>query len=235
MTMNKRLCVIIPAYNEAKVLHDVIKRARTVFKKSPFTIDVVVVNDGSKDATSLEAHKAKAIVIDHVINSGAGSATATGLSYAMQADYDAAATMDADGQHDPNDVLKGFDKLFTEGGDLLIGSRLIESSGMSRVKVIGNWGLSFVTYLIFGINSTDSQSGLRIYSRKALEELRWSTSGYEFCSEMLWRAHQLKFQIKEFPIKAIYTDYSKGKGQSNWNAINIIKALLKQRLAEMFE
>ena len=233
--MSKRLCVIVPAYNEAKVLQSVIKHSRDVFKKSSYNIDIVVINDGSKDATSAEAHKGGAIVIDHVINSGAGSATATGLSYAMQANYDAAATMDADGQHDPQDVIKGFDKLFAEGDDLLIGSRLIESNGMSRVKVLGNWGLSFITSLIFGINTTDSQSGLRIYSRKALTELRWTTSGYEFCSEMLWRAHQLNLAMDEFPIKAIYTDYSKSKGQSNWNAINIIKALLKRRLVEMFE
>ena len=225
----------MPAYNEAKVLKSVVKHAREVFKKSSYDIDIVVVNDGSKDTTSIEARKGGAFVIDHVINSGAGSATATGLSYAMQSRYDAAATMDADGQHAPEDVIKGFKKLFSQGDDLLIGSRLIDSSGMSRVKVIGNWGLSFITYLIFGIKSTDSQSGLRIYSRKALEKLRWTTSGYEFCSEMLWRAHQLGFTIDEFPIKAIYTDYSKGKGQSNWNAINIIKALLKRRLVEMFE
>lgn len=233
--MSKRLCVIVPAYNEAKVLRGVIKRAHDVFKKSAYSIDIVVINDGSKDTTEAEARKSGAVVINHIINSGAGSATATGLSYAMQSNYDAAATMDADGQHAPEDVLKGFDKLFTEGGDLLIGSRLIESNGMSRVKVLGNWGLSFITFLIFGINTTDSQSGLRIYSRKALEELRWTTSGYEFCSEMLWRAHQINLTMNEFPIKAIYTDYSKSKGQSNWNAINIIKALLKRRLVEMFE
>lgn len=233
--MSKWLCVIVPAYNEAKVLRGVIKHAHEVFDKSPYKIDIVVVNDGSKDTTSLEAHKGGALVIDHVINSGAGSATATGLSYAMQSGYAAAATMDADGQHAPEDVIKGFKKLLKDGDDLLIGSRLIDNSGMSRVKVIGNWGLSFVTYLIFGIKSTDSQSGLRVYSRKALEELRWTTSGYEFCSEMLWRAHQLKLRIAEFPIQAIYTDYSKGKGQSNWNAINIIKALVKRRLVEMFE
>lgn len=233
--MSKRLCVIVPAYNEARVLREVIKHARNVFDKSSYAIDIVVVNDGSKDETSSEATKGGAIVINHIINSGAGSATATGLSFAMQSNYDAAATMDADGQHAPGDVIKGFKMLFKNHDDLLIGSRLIDSRGMSRVKVIGNWGLSFITYLLFGINSTDSQSGLRIYSRKALEELRWTTSGYEFCSEMLWRAHQLKFKIEEFPIQAIYTDYSKSKGQSNWNAINIVKSLLKRRLVEMFE
>jgi UDP-N-acetylglucosamine---dolichyl-phosphate N-acetylglucosaminyltransferase len=233
--MNTKLCVIIPAYNEEKVLRDVVRRAKQTFDKSPYNIDVIVINDGSKDHTPREAEKAGAYVINHIINSGAGSATATGLSYALQTGYGAAATMDADGQHSAEDVIKGFKELLKGKSDLLIGSRLIDSTGMSRIKIIGNRGLSFITYILFGINSTDSQSGLRIYSRKALEELRWTTSGYEFCSEMLWRAHQLRFNIAEFPIQAIYTDYSKGKGQSNWNAINIVKSLVKRRLAEMFE
>jgi hypothetical protein len=106
---------------------------------------------------------------------------------------------------------------------------------MSRVKILGNKGLSLITRVLFGINVTDSQSGLRVFGEKALQELRWTTSGYEFCSEMLWRANQLGLVISEFPIKAIYTDYSKSKGQSNWNAINIVKSLTKQRIAEIFE
>ena len=233
--MEKKLCVIVPAYNEATVIQDVVRNSLKIFRKSSYDIDIVLINDGSKDATSAEAKKAGCIVIDHVLNSGAGGATATGLSYANQNGYLGAATMDADGQHDPSDVVKGFDKLFKSKHDLLIGSRLIDSRGMSRVKILGNWGLSFITRLLFGIKSTDSQSGLRIYGSRALEELRWTTSGYEFCSEMLWRANQLGLSIGEFPIKVIYTDYSKGKGQSNWNAINIVKSLLKQRLAEIFE
>ena len=231
----KRVCIIIPAYNEGSVIGEVISNARLAFAQTNYDATIVVVNDGSKDNTRLQAINAGATVISHVINSGAGSATATGLSYAMQNGYMAAATMDADGQHDALDVIKGIDLLTRSGGDLLIGSRLIDSKGMSRVKVIGNRGLSFITYLLFGIRSTDSQSGLRIYSRTALESLKWTTSGYEFCSEMLWRANQLELEIKEYPIQAIYTDYSKSKGQSNWNAINIIKALLKRRLVEMFE
>ena len=231
----QRLCVIIPAYNEAQVLRSVVKSARRVFDRSQYSIDIIVVNDGSKDTTHHEAHKGGAIVINHILNSGAGSATATGLSYAMRHNYEAAATMDADGQHKPQDVLKGLKKLHVSGGDLLIGSRMIDNAGMSRVKVLGNKGLSLFTRMLFNINTTDSQSGLRIYSRKALEELRWTTSGYEFCSEMLWRANQLGLIIDEFPIEAIYTEYSKGKGQSNWNAINIIKSLLKRRIVEMLD
>lgn len=236
MTKKLRTCVIIPAYNEAPVVADVIRAARKVFStQKSITIDIVVINDGSKDETSRKAKEAGAIVVDHILNTGAGGATLTGLAYARQCSYDIAATMDADGQHAPEDVLKGI-KISSKGAtDLLIGSRLINSEGMSKTKILGNKGLSFITRLLFGINVTDSQSGLRIYSTRALHELDWKSTGYEFCSEMIWRAKQAKMTIYEYPIQAIYTDYSKSKGQNNWNAINIVKRLFKQRLAEMFE
>lgn len=231
----KRVCIVIPAFNEATAVGAVIRDVKKTFKQSDFAADIVVVNDGSKDTTSAVARKHGAIVIDHILNSGAGGATATGLRYAEQYGYDIAATMDADGQHAPSDVLKGVKKIASSASlDLLIGSRLINSKGMSRVKVIGNKGLSITTYLLFGIKSTDSQSGLRIFSRRALENLRWKTSGYEFCSEMLWRANQIGLNVSEYSIKAIYTDYSKNKGQNNWNGINIVKSLIKRRIAEMF-
>lgn len=233
--MANNICVIIPAYNEAEVLYDVISKALAIFAKSRYSINIIVINDGSSDNTSKEARRAGAIVIDHILNSGAGSATATGLSYALQRGYTIAATMDADGQHDANDVLKGINTITTSDNDLLIGSRLIDSHGMSKVKILGNQGLSLITRILFGINVTDSQSGLRIFSRRALEELRWQTSGYEFCSEMLWRAHQLHLNVCEYPIKAIYTDYSMAKGQNNWNAVNIVKSLIKRRIVEIFE
>ena len=114
----------------------------------------------------------------------------TGLAYARQHSYDIAATMDADGQHDREDVLAGIRQSDNSNTDLLIGSRLINSEGMSRTKVLGNKGLSFITYALFGINVTDSQSGLRIYSRRAIDNLDWKSTGYEFCSEMIWRAKQ---------------------------------------------
>lgn len=233
----KGVCVIIPAYNEEAVIESVIKKAKKVFSKveKDYLIDIVLVNDGSKDDTLEQAKKGGAIVIDHILNSGAGGATLTGLAYARQNNYDIAATMDADGQHDPEDVLAGIKKISTSNTDLLIGSRLINSEGMSRTKVLGNKGLSFITYVLFGINVTDSQSGLRVYSRKAIDSLDWKSTGYEFCSEMIWRAEQASMVISEYPIKAIYTDYSRAKGQNNWNAINIIKRLFKQRLTELFE
>jgi hypothetical protein len=143
--------------------------------------------------------------------------------------------MDADGQHDPDDVLRGILTLQKSNVDLLIGSRLINSAGMSRVKVLGNKGLSLVMRILFGVAETDSQSGLRILSHRAIDELDWKSTGCEFFSEMIWRTKQVNMITSEYPIKAIYTDYSRAKGQNNWNAVNIIKRLFKQRIAGLFE
>jgi glycosyltransferase involved in cell wall biosynthesis len=228
------VCIVIPAYNESSVVGAVIENILKTLSASKYSYEVVVVDDGSTDNTSEIAFDSGATVVRHILNSGAGAATATGLSYALQNDFTIAATMDADGQHSAKDVLRGIVEIEKKKADLLIGSRLIRSDGMSKIKVLGNRGLSAITFLIFGINSTDSQSGLRIFSRKSLEKLKWKTSGYEFCSEMLWRAKQQKLKIEEYPIQAIYTEYSIAKGQNNWNAINIIKSLVKRRLSELF-
>ena len=232
MSKKATVCIVIPAYNEEQVISDIVKGIIKQLKANFIHGNVVVVNDGSKDTTGEKAHAAGAIVIDHILNSGAGRATATGLSYAEQCGYSIAATMDADGQHRPEDVIKGIKLLKKNGDDLLIGSRLIDSKGMSRVKILGNKGLSVITWILFGISSTDSQSGMRIFSRKALEKLRWRTSGYEFCSEMLWRAKQQHLRVNEYSIKAIYTEYSTQKGQNNWNGVNIVMSLLKRRVME---
>jgi glycosyltransferase involved in cell wall biosynthesis len=229
-----RICLVIPAYNEGPAIAGVIQDLHGTFKGKGYHYEIVVVDDGSKDDTGEQARKAGAHVVGHILNMGSGGATATGLSYAQQKGFDVAATLDADGQHAAADVLKGIKLIEKGGADLLIGSRLINNDGMSKVKVLGNQGLSMVTNLLFGINVTDSQSGMRVFGRAALDRLTWRTSGYEFCSEMLWRARQLDLRIKEYPIQAIYTEYSRSKGQNNWNGFNILKSLVQRRIMELF-
>ncbi|MEI7674438.1 MAG: glycosyltransferase family 2 protein [bacterium] len=234
MKTSLKVAFVIPAYNESAAVGQVVSGLKSALKGVTYDYQIVVVDDGSRDNTVQIAKNSGAFVIRHILNTGSGGATATGLSYAQQNNFDIAVTLDADGQHDPKDALKGVFEITKRNCDLLIGSRLIDSTGMSKVKIMGNKGLSFITYLLFGINVTDSQSGLRVYSKKALDNLKWKTSGYEFCSEMLWRAKQLRLDIQEYPIKAIYTEYSSAKGQNNWNAFNIIKSLLKRRVVEIF-
>ena len=229
---NKNVAVIIPAYNESTVIIGVIEGITE--ELDGLTFKIIVIDDGSRDQTAALAKSAGATVVSHILNSGSGAATSTGLRYAAMNDFDYAATIDADGQHRPEDLRAIIIRLQeSDHPDLVVGSRLIDSTGMSTVKSCGNKGLSFVTKTLFGIGVTDSQSGLRGFSKKTLHSINLRSQGYEFCSEMLWRAKQKKLTVTEIPIKAIYTDYSKGKGQSNWNAFNIVSTLIRHRLLEV--
>jgi len=234
MVKPPRVAIVIPAFNEAKVLKKLLVSLNSELTKKNINYSIILVNDGSSDNTEQIAKAEGVYVISHILNSGSGAATATGLSFAQQQGFDIAATIDADGQHAAEDLIAGIEYIQGSKTDLLIGSRLIDSKGMSKTKVVGNKGLSFITYILFGINVTDSQSGLRIFSKRALDELKWKSSGYEFCSEMLWRAKQLGLKVNEYPIEAIYTDYSVSKGQNNWNSFNIVKVLLQRRIMEVF-
>ena len=225
---------LIPAYNEEKMVGKVIRQLRSKLKTEKMNYEIIVVNDGSYDATAEKARNAGATVISHILNSGSGAATLTGMSYALQNDFDIIVSLDADGQHDPMDAIKGVNKIINSEAHLLVGSRLDNPKGMATIKVIGNKGLSYITYVLFGINIKDSQSGMRVYSKECIKSLRWKSSGYEYCSEMLWRAKQMKMKVEEYPIKAIYTEYSMAKGQNNWNSVNIIKSLLQRRIKEIF-
>ncbi len=233
--MKNRVAILLSAYNEATTLSRLISDLKAALKKGKIDANIVVVNDGSADKTAQIAKQAKTVLINHIMNSGQGAAVATGLAYAKQNNYNIVAAMDADGQHKPEDVIKGIKTIQKKRDiDLLIGSRLIDPSGMSAVKRLGNRGLTLITLVLFGVTVTDSQSGLRIFSKKAINQLTWKTDGYEFCSEMLWRAKQQGLSIGEYPIEAIYTDYSKSKtrGQNNWNGVHLVKTLLRHRLSE---
>lgn len=233
----KKIGVVIPAYNEATVIKNVIKSLPETITvgKQELVLVPIVVDDASQDDTAMIVSSFKNIVlIRHLLNSGAGAATRTGLSYVRQdKDFVFAATMDADGQHSAEDLTKIAQSLKNNESDLVIGSRLIHSTGMPWYKVLGNKGLNAITFILLGVATTDSQSGLKAFSRKAIDSLNYRENGYAFCSEMLWRANKSGLSITEEPIKAIYTEYSKSKGQSNWNAVQIIKQLVKHRVSDM--
>jgi glycosyltransferase involved in cell wall biosynthesis len=230
-----KVAIIIPAYNEQSAIGSVIKELRAALAGQPWHTKIIVVDDGSSDGTAQQAQKAGAYVIRHLINVGVGGATATGFRYAVQHNYSVAVTIDADGQHTVDDAINGIKLLLSSDLDILIGSRLIDPSGMSSTKLFGNRVLSHVTRLLFGVDVTDSQSGLRVFSKTALHQLRWKASGYVFCSELLWRAKQAGLKIGEYPIRAVYSEYSVAKGQSNWNAVRIIRSLLVSKVMDIFD
>lgn len=233
----KDIVIIIPAYNEGRVIGGVLDKLVKDLKASRLEdgIQIVVVNDGSKDNTKEEvSRKPDVKLINHMLNSGAGAATRTGLAYARELGANYAITMDADGQHDSEDVARVIKEIKKGEVDIVIGSRLINATGMPWYRVFGNKGLSFFTFLMFGLWVKDSQSGLRSFNRKALEKITFNSNNFTFNSELMWRINQANLKVKEIPIKAIYSEYSLAKGQSNWEAIHIIRQLLKYRLLEFF-
>lgn len=220
-----KLVIVIPAFNEAAVIYKVLKslpKKITGLGK----IDVVVVDDGSTDDTIRQAQKARVNVARHGINRGVGAATKTGLAFAQRKKADIVVTIDADGQHDPGDLPKVIAPILQKKADVVIGTRFkkIQKSPLDRLII--NWFANLTTFFLFGVFSTDSQSGFRAFSQKALKLIDIKSDRMEFSSEILVEAKRNNLKVAEVPIKAIYTAYSRKKGQKNTNAIPILARFL---------
>ncbi len=223
------LSIIIPVYNEGTVIRKVINGLPNKIKGID-KITVLAVNDGSTDNSAEEIKKTSAILISHPLNMGAGSATVTGISAAKILKADVAVTIDGDGQHHPSDIAKVIQPILQHKADIVIGTRLKKSKGMPSIKKFGNWGLNIITFALSRIWTSDSQSGFKAFSRNAISKLDIGSLGYEFCSEVLIEAKRQKLKLTEVPIRVIYTDYSKRKGQSIFNGTNIVIKLIIRKI-----
>lgn len=218
--------VIIPALNEETTIGSVIKNLR----KTGFN-QIVVVDDGSSDATTTVAREGGALVLKHIFNLGAGGATRTGLTYAKERGFPFAVTVDADGQHQVSDALRVAGEILKGESDIVVGSRFLRNE--VDVPLLKRYTLrisNLITYLLFGVPTTDSQSGLRAFSRKVIETLEVESLGYEFCSGMFAQIKENGWNYAEMPINAIYSKYSLGKGQRLSNGFNIFLRLLSLKL-----
>jgi glycosyltransferase involved in cell wall biosynthesis len=227
-----KLVIIIPAFNEEKMIGEVLDRLLEN-KPSDLATEIVVINDGSEDNTQFEAIKRKVTVLNHLLNRGLGGVLGTGLEYAKRTGADFVITLDADGQHDPKDLGKILSPLIAKQADVIIGSRLIGKSNMKLDRKIINYLANLLNFLLWGIWVTDSQSGYRGFSKRAVEKIEIKMNRMEVSSEFLKEVKRHSLKIKEVPIKAIYTDYSKSKGQKNTNALNIFAKLILHRLVDI--
>jgi glycosyltransferase involved in cell wall biosynthesis len=225
--MGKQI-IVIPAYNEeatvAQVVRDAVRVADTV----------VVVDDGSRDRTSALAGEAGAIVVRHAVNRGLGGALGTGIAAAVKLGADAVVTMDADGQHRAADAARVFERIGQGDVDFVIGSRMLPGAGegagkMPIHRVLFNAVGNALTYLLFGVWVTDSQSGLRGLSRRAAENIDLRTNGMEVSSEFIKELREKRWQMAEIAIPAIYTEYSLSKGQSFLVGIKTAAKLILRR------
>lgn len=216
--------IVMPAFNEEKMVGKTIQKV----KKRGFD-NILVVDDGSMDNTSRVAEKAGARVLKHPINRGLGAALGTGIESALNKKADIIVTFDSDGQHDPNDIKRIIKPIKENKADAVIGTRLKNPKGMPIIRRIGNWGFNFITFILFGVWTSDSQSGFRAFSREAAEKIEIRSNRMEVSSEIIKEIGKKKLRFTEVPIKAIYTDYSQAGGQSSLNAFRILGKLVMRR------
>lgn len=213
------ICIVIPAYNEAATVESVVKEVLASHK-----VPVIVVDDGSIDATADMAERAGATVLRHDGNMGKGVALRTAIQYVVEKGYDPALFMDADGQHSPSDLGRFMERWERTKADLIIGTRMGNPVGMPMLRLLANTSSSIIISALAGRWISDSQSGFRLVSRRLLERIldQGGQEGFEFESEMIVDAVRDGFSYTEVPISCIY-----GTERSHYDAVGDSMKFLK--------
>ena len=214
--------VVIPLFNEAQVIGDVVAQVRKAFEQ------VVCVDDGSSDHSGNVAARAGAQVVRHPFNLGQGAALQTGFDYALS---DPAMkyviTFDADGQHQIADAVGMVERLRAGEADVVFGSRFLDERskpGLGK-KLVLRAAVSY-TNMTTHTRLTDAHNGLRAIRRPVLEQVRITQNRMAHASELVAQIGDSKASYVEHPVHILYSDYSKAKGQSLWNSINILADLI---------
>jgi polyprenyl-phospho-N-acetylgalactosaminyl synthase len=211
--------IVVPAFNEASVIGDVVADIRSVFDH------VVLVDDGSKDNTGDIALRAGAHVVPHPVNLGQGAAIQTGVEYARsQPGAQVFATFDADGQHRLKDVVRMIDRLSIDDVDLVVGTRFAgpTTSKPPLLKRIILRVAALVSPSSRQLGLTDAHNGLRVFNKKVADRLNITMSGMSHASEFITLAVENGWRVAEEPVEILYTEYSKSKGQPLLNGVNIV-------------
>jgi glycosyltransferase involved in cell wall biosynthesis len=194
-------CAVIPAYNEEKTIQEVVQRTL------PFVQQVIVVDDGSRDHTFERAKAMGVIVLRHDINMGKGAALKTGCDYAVRKGAEQLVVLDADGQHDPEEIPQFIEAL--SHYDIVFGARQF-STEMPGVLKMGNRGLNLLVRALYHIKLQDTQSGFRAFTAETYQKIRWQATDYCMESEMIANAGKQRIRYIELPIKTTYLDRYKG-------------------------
>lgn len=220
-----KVIAVIPAYNEGTRI------ASVVTEVQKFVDTVVVVDDGSSDATAAEAEKAGARVIRHPQNGGAGAATMTGIEAARFLKAAAVITIDADEQHDPKNIPDLLKPIQEDNADIVFANRFGQKNSIPFVRRVFNGIGNIITWIATGRWVSDSQCGYKAFGPKALVDVDLRMSGFEFCTEIVRESVHHKWKIAEVPVKVIYSEYTLKKGQSFANGVRTaFKILLRSFL-----
>jgi UDP-N-acetylglucosamine---dolichyl-phosphate N-acetylglucosaminyltransferase len=220
--------VIVPAYNEENILGEVLEE---LFKRG---LKIVVVDDGSVDQTYkiaqaiLNENPGRGYLYHHPINRGLGATLKTGIEACLKKKAEIIVTFDADGQHNPDDILPVCLPIINGQADVVIGAR--EFNDMPPVKKISNQLMNFITWIFYGSRVKDSQSGLRAFNRKAAIALDVESREYGISSEIIREIKHKELRMEEVPIQTIYTDYALSKGTNLKVGIKILMKMIKDVL-----
>ena len=214
--------LVVPLYNEGQVVRSVMEEARRHFP------NIVCVNDGSGDNSASEALVAGVRLVEHPINLGAGAALRTGLDFALaQPGAKYFVTFDSDGQHRVEDAQRMVVRLSRDPLDIIIGSRFLD--GRTKPGFLKRIVLKLAVVferMTSGIHLTDAHNGLRALNRHAASSIAINQNRMAHASEIVEEIMLNKLRYAEEPVFILYTDYSRSKGQSIWNSVNILSDLM---------
>ena len=218
----KNIYIVLPAYNESKVIKDVIEELKIR------NYNIIIVDDGSSDETYKIAENAlenyNGHLYRHSLNRGVGAALKTGIKVALQKKADIIVTFDADGQHDPNDINSLIKPIIKGEADVVNGTRNYDHMPFS--KKVSNDIMNILTLIFYGIRLKDSQSGFKAFSKHSLEVIEIHSGGFGVISEIGGEIKKHNLKLKEVPIKTIYTDYAMTKGTNLKVGLKILFKLI---------
>jgi len=211
------VAIVIPAYNEGSAIKDTIQAIPRTFP------NVIVVDDGSRDDTRERVLETRARLIKHPINLGQGAGLQTGIDAALlDPTIEYIVTFDSDGQHRIEDVQDMLAYAEQHRVQIVMGSRFLgKAINMPKMKRVILKAAVWFSNITSGVHLTDTHNGLRVIHRSAAERLRLELPDFSHASEIVERIGQEKFSYAEVPVTIIYSEYSRSKGQSMINAINI--------------
>lgn len=219
-----RILIVIPAYQEERSIGGVVRSLR-----ERFPYDVLVVNDGSSDRTSVAAREADATVLDLPCNIGIGGAVQTGFLYAMDRGYDAVVRIDGDGQHEVEDIPKILEPILAGRADAAIGSRFLEETEYrgSLPRIFGIRFFRLLVNLTTGYRVTDPTSGFFAINRRLVEfySNHYPSDYPEVDSYILM--HRLKARTVDVPVRM----YDRAEGKSSITAFRAVYYMVKVTLS----